>query len=57
MEVFEVQLIGDQSIHKVAQKYRHDSRVVDFVAPDFSVVRTDHFATMLLNFEHFGKCQ
>lgn len=50
MEVFEVHITGDKSIHKVAKSFDHKTITIDLLNPDKSVLREEHMTSIIYKY-------
>lgn len=50
MEIFEVHITGDSSIHTVAKKYKHKTIAIDLLRPDKTCLRTEHMTSIILKY-------
>jgi hypothetical protein len=50
MEVFEIHITGDESIHRLAKKYDHKTIAIDLLRPDYSCIRTEHMTSFILKY-------
>lgn len=50
MEVFEVHITGDESIHEVAKRHDYKTIAVDLLRPDKSVIRTEHMTSLIFKY-------
>jgi len=50
MEVFEIHITGDESIHRLAKKYDHKTIAIDLLRPDRSCIRTEHMTSLILKY-------
>lgn len=57
MEVFEVHITGDESIHEVGKKNGYKTIAIELLRPDGSVIRVEHMTSMVVKFENYAKCK
>jgi hypothetical protein len=61
MEIFEIHITGDESIHRIAKKYDHKTIAIDLLRPDRSFIRTEHMTSLVLNYpfprESYKECK
>lgn len=57
MEVFEVHITGDESIHKAAKELNQKTIAIDLLRPDKSVLRAEHMTSLILKHESYKKCK
>lgn len=50
MEVFEVHITGDKSIHEVAKSFDHKTIAIDLLNPDKSVLREEHMTSIVYKY-------
>jgi hypothetical protein len=50
MEVFEIHITGDETIHKIARKYDHKTIAIDLLRPDLSKIRTEHMTSLVIKY-------
>jgi len=56
MEVFEVHITGDESIHKQAEKLGAKTIQVNLLKPDKSFLRTEHMTSQIMKCEDYASC-
>lgn len=56
MEVFEVHITGDESIHGAAEKRGLKTIAIDLLKPDGTVLRTEHMTSHVYKFENYQQC-
>jgi hypothetical protein len=56
MEIFEVHITADNTIHEVAKKFEVKTISVDLLAPDGSLLRTEHMTSVVLKHKSYLDC-
>jgi hypothetical protein len=57
MEVFEVHITGDESIHAAAQPLGLKTIAIDLLKPDGTVLRTEHMTSHVCKFPDYAACK
>lgn len=52
MEVFEVHITGDESIHEVAKRDDYKTIAIDLLRPDKTVIRTEHMTSLIFKYPY-----
>jgi hypothetical protein len=57
MEVFEVHVTGDESIHAVAKELGVKTIAVELLRPDKSLLRTEHMTSLIVKRDSYQDCK
>ena len=52
MEVFEIHITGDESIHSVAGKYNHKTIAIDLLRPNLTCLRVEHMTSLIFKYQN-----
>ena len=56
MELFEIHITGDDTIHETAKQFGHKTIQVALLRPDQSLIRIEHMTSMRVHYRSYQEC-